>query len=162
MKKWIKWYCATIIALIAIFCSSCTHDHRRDARTLDADSAFVVKQLNKIGNPTFTNLDDVLTFQNNEGMWRHQDSVFFSIPPETLTKVYSVLEKRGLKITKNSLAAEYEDNYKVYSNLPTKEEEATNNGIPDIPNTTTVDTIINGKPVKLIVEQSTSLTNEEK
>ena len=65
--------------------------------------------------------------------------------------------------SKDNIAKEYLDNIRVYSNLPKNEDvyESLNNGAPDIPNdipnTVTVDTIINGKHVKILQESSTQV-----
>lgn len=161
MKKWIKWYCAALIALVVTtVMSSCHRKYASESKhsiTEYVDSADLAKILGEYDNPKFTSLDDVYTYYQNEKQYRMQDSVFFSMPPETVANVYTVLVRRGEKsITKMSITNEYLDNIKVYSNLPKKVEmdEALGNGMPDVPNTVTIDTIINGEHVKVMQEST--------
>lgn len=163
MKKWIKWYCAALIALVvAITMSSCHRKYASEAKHSVqeyVDSADLVKILDEYDNPKFTSLDDVCTYYQNEKQYRMQDSVFFSLSPEVITDVYTVLVRRNIPPTKMSIVDEYLKNVKVYSNLPKKAEmnEAFNNGAPDVPNTQVVDTIINGKHIQILETSKTSV-----
>lgn len=67
-----------------------------------------------INNPTFANYSDVLMYQKVNGKWRHQDSVFFSIPEKVIQDVVSVLEKSGQPVNKISIASEFEANKRVF------------------------------------------------
>lgn len=114
-----------------------------------------------IDNPTFTGCSDVIEFQRSEGKWRHQDSVFFSIPEKVMRDVVSVLEKSGKPLTKMSISNEFEMNKHVYLNLPDKQDQCNAITPPDIPNTEVVDTIIDGKHVQIVQSSSTNITTKE-
>ena len=167
MKRLLKWYCAALIALIAMVATTSCNDHsnrrQRHSMTEYVDSVDLYRTLSQMSNPTFKSLDDVSSYYQKEKDARMLDSTFFALPLETVTNVYSVLVRNNVTPTKASIAKEYLDNVRVYSNLPKNEDihEAFNNGSPDIPNdipnTVTVDTIINGKHVKILQESSTQV-----
>lgn len=163
MKKWIKWFSAAKIALLTLLfagaLSSCGHAYSsKHSMSEYVDSADLEKVLGDISNPTFKSIDDALTYYQVEKQSRSNDSVFFSIPPEVITNVYSVLMKRNIVPTKTAIVSEYLDNVQVYSNLPrcTQTTEAPLDSI-DVPNTKVVDTIINGKHIKVLQEETTSM-----
>ena len=109
----------------------------------------------------FTDCSDVIEFQRSEGQWRHQDSVFFSIPEKVMRDVVSVLEKSGNPLTKMSISNEFEMNKHVYLHLPDKQDQYSAAAPPDIPNTVVVDTIIDGKHVQIVQSSSTNITTKE-
>lgn len=163
MKKWIKWFCAAKIALLALLfagaLSSCGHAYSSKHSTSEyVDSADLVKVLGDISNPTFKSVDDAITYHQLEKQYRSNDSVFFSLSPEVITNVYSVLVKRNIVPTKTAIVSEYLENVKVYSNLPrhTQNIEVSLDSV-DVPNTKVVDTIINGQHVKVLQEKTTSM-----
>ena len=157
MKKWIKWFSAAKIALLALLfagaLSSCGHAYSSKHSYAD-----LKKVLGDISNPTFKSIGDALTYYQIEKQSRSNDSVFFSMPPEVIANVYSVLVKRNIVPTKTAIVSEYLDNVQVYSNLPrcTQTTEAPLDSI-DIPNTKVVDTIINGKHIKVLQEETTNM-----
>lgn len=167
MKRLLKWYCAALIALIAMVATTSCSDHsnrrHRHSMTEYVDSADLYKTLEQVSNPTFKSLEDVSSYYQKGKESRVLDSTFFSLPLETITNVYSVLVRNNVTPTKDNIAKEYLDNLRVYSNLPKSEDvyESLNNGAPDIPNdipnTVTVDTVINGKHVKILQESSTQV-----
>lgn len=167
MKRLLKWFCAALIALVAIVATTSCNDHsgRRQKHSIKeyVDSADLYKILSEMSNPTFKSLDDVNSYYRKAKESRVLDSTFFSLPLETITNVYSVLVRNNVTPSKDNIAKEYLDNIRVYSNLPKSEDvyESLNNGAPDIPNdipnTVTVDTIINGKHVKILQESSTQV-----
>lgn len=167
MKRLLKWYCAALIALIAMVATTSCNDHsnrrQRHSMTEYVDSVDLHKTLEQVSNPTFKSLDDLSGYYQKEKDARMLDSTFFALPLETVTNVYSVLVRNNVTPTKESIAKEYLDNVRVYSNLPKNEDvyESLNNGAPDIPNdipnTVTIDTIINGKHVKILQESSTQV-----
>ena len=87
--------------------------------------------------------------------------MFFSIPEKVMRDVVSVLEKSGKPLTKMSISNEFEMNKHVYLNLPDKQDQYHALVPPDIPNTVTIDTIIDGKHVKLVQSSSTNITTKE-
>lgn len=138
-----------IMLIVAATVSSCDYVKQTKSEIKHDDSLMVSKMMQDIDNPTFTGCSDVIEFQRSEGQWRHQDSVFFSIPEKVMRDVVSVLEKSGKPLTKMSISNEFEMNKHVYLNLP------------DIPNVEMVDTIIDGKHVQIVQSSSTNITTKE-
>lgn len=147
--------------IVAATVSSCDYVKQTKSEIKHDDSLMVSKMMQDIDNPTFTDCSDVIEFQRSEGQWRHQDSVFFSIPEKVMRDVVSVLEKSGKPLTKMSISNEFEMNKHVYLNLPDKQDQYSTITPPDIPNTVTIDTIIDGKHVKLVQSSSTNITTKE-
>lgn len=150
-----------IMLIVAATVSSCDYVKQTKSEIKHDDSLMVSKMMQDIGNPTFTDCSDVIEFQRSEGQWRHQDSVFFNIPEKVMRDVVSVLEKSGKPLTKMSISNEFEMNKHVYLNLPDKQDQYSAITPPDIPNTVTIDTIIDGKHVKLVQSSSTNITTKE-
>ena len=150
-----------IMLIVAATVSSCDYVKQTKSEIKHDDSLMVSKMMQDIDNPTFTDCSDVIEFQRSEGQWRHQDSVFFSIPEKVMRDVVSVLEKSGKPLTKMSISNEFEMNKHVYLNLPDKQDQYSVITPPDIPNTVTIDTIIDGKHVKLVQSSSTNITTKE-
>ena len=150
-----------IMLIVAITMSSCDYVKQTKSEIKHDDSLMVSKMMQDIDNPTFTDCSDVIEFQRSESQWRHQDSVFFSIPEKVMRDVVSVLEKSGKPLTKMSISNEFEMNKHVYLNLPDKQDQYSTAAPPDIPNTVVVDTIIDGKHVKIVQSSSTNITTKE-
>lgn len=162
MKRLFEKLSMCLIMLIAaIAVSSCDYVKQTKSEIRHDDSLMVSKMMQEIDNPTFADYSDALTYQKTEGQWRHQDSVFFSIPEKVMRDVVSVLEKSGKPLTKMSISNEFEMNKHVYLNLPDKQDQYDAITPPDIPNTEVVDTIINGKHVQLVQSSSTNITTKE-
>ena len=150
-----------IMLIVAFAVSSCDYVKQTKSEIRRDDSLMVSKVMQDIDNPTFTNCSDVIEFQRSEGQWRHQDSVFFSIPEKVMRDVVSVLEKSGKPLTKMSISNEFEMNKHVYLNLPDKQDQYNAITPPEIPNTETIDTIINGKHVQIVQSSSTNIIPKE-
>ena len=150
-----------IMLIVAATVSSCDYVKQTKSEIKHDDSLMVSKMMQDIDNPTFTDCSDVIEFQRSEGQWRHQDSVFFSIPEKVMRDVVSVLEKSGKPLTKMSISNEFEMNKYVYLNLPDKQDQYDAITPPDIPNTEVVDTIIDGKHVQIVQSSSTNITTKE-
>lgn len=118
MKKWMKWFCANLIALVAVLCTSCHRPNYDPAEVNKEDVSFVKATLQQIDNPTFTNVENVVEYQNTSGRERYLDSVFYSIPQDVLKDVAQVLINRRAELTKHSIAEEYIYGKKIYTNLP--------------------------------------------
>lgn len=162
MKRLFEKLSMCLIMLIAaIAVSSCDYVKQTKSEIKHDDSLMVSKMMQDIDNPTFTDCSDVIEFQRSEGQWRHQDSVFFSIPEKVMRDVVSVLEKSGKPLTKMSISNEFEMNKHVYLNLPDKQDQYDAITPPDVPNTEVVDTIINGKLVRIVQSSSTNITTKE-
>ena len=150
-----------IMLIVAATVSSCDYVKQTKSEIRHDDSLMVTNMMREIGNPTFTDYSDAIEFQRSEGQWRHQDSVFFSIPEKVMRDVVSVLEKSGKPVTKMSISNEFEMNKHVYMNLPDKPDLYQAITPPDVPNTEVVDTIINGKHVQVIQSSSTNIMPKE-
>ena len=150
-----------IMLIVAATVSSCDYVKQTKSEIKHDDSLMVSKMMQEIDNPTFADYSDALTYQKTEGQWRHQDSVFFSIPEKVMRDVVSVLSKSGEPITKGSISHEFEVNKHVYLNLPDKQDQYNVIAPPDIPNTEVIDTIINGKHVQIVQSSSTNITTKE-
>lgn len=150
-----------IMLIAAIAMSSCDYVKQTKSEIRHDDSLMVSKMMQEIDNPVFGDYSDALTYQKTEGQWRHQDSVFFSIPEKVMQNVVSVLEKSGEPVTKMSIAHEFEINKHVYMNLPDKPDQYHILTPPDVPNTEVIDTIVDGKHVQLIQSSSTNITAKE-
>ena len=162
MKRLFEKLSMCLIMLIAaIAVSSCDYVKQTKSEIKHDDSLMVSKMMQDIDNPTFTDCSDVIEFQRSEGQWRHQDSVFFSIPEKVMRDVVSVLEKSGKPLTKMSISNEFEMNKRVYLNLPDKPDLYQAITPPDVPNTEVVDTIIDGKHVQVIQSSSTNIMPKE-
>lgn len=147
--------------IVAATMSSCDYVKQTKSEIKHDDSLMVSKMVQEIDNPTFADYSDALTYQKTEGQWRHQDSVFFSIPKKVMRDVVSVLSKSGEPITKGSISHEFEVNKHVYLNLPDKQDQYNVITPPDIPNTEVIDTIIDGKHVQIVQSSSTNITTKE-
>ena len=162
MKRLFEKLSMCLIMLIVAFAmSSCDYVKQTKSEIRHDDSLMVSKMMQEIDNPTFADYSDALTYQKTEGQWRHQDSVFFSIPETVMRDVVSVLSKSGEPITKGSISHEFEVNKHVYMNLPDKSDQYNILTPPDIPNTEVVDTIVNGKHMRIIQSSSTNITTKE-
>lgn len=150
-----------IMLIVAVTMSSCDYVKQTKSEIKHDDSLMVSKMMQDIDNPTFTDCSDVIEFQRSEGQWRHQDSVFFSIPEKVMRDVVSVLEKSGKPLTKMSISNEFEMNKHVYLNLPDKQDQYNAIAPTEIPNTETIDTIINGKHVQIVQSSSTNIMPKE-
>ncbi len=155
MKRLFKISSVFLIALMAILTlGSCNLKQKFKGEILHEDSVLIKKTLAEVDNPTFESVEDVMAYQRSENQWRKQDSAFFAIPEKILPDIVSVLQKNHDPITKMSIAAEFENNKRIYLNLPDVSETRP---IPDVPNTKTIDTIMNGKHVKIIESASPSI-----
>lgn len=150
-----------IMLIVAITMSSCDYVKQTKSEIRHDDSLMVSKMMQEIDNPAFANYADAIEYQRSEGQWRHQDSIFFSMPEKCMKDVVSVLEKSGKSVTKISIANEFDLNKHVYLNLPDKPDLYQAITPPDVPNTEVVDTIIDGKHVQLIQSSSTNITTKE-
>lgn len=150
-----------IMLIVAATVSSCDYMKQTKSEIRHDDSLMVSNMIQEIDNPVFSDYSDALTYQKTEGQWRHQDSVFFSIPEKAMQNVVSVLKKSGEPVTKISIANEFEMNKHVYLNLPDKPDVYKDITPPDVPNTEVVDTIIDGKHVQIVQSSNTNIIPKE-
>ena len=150
-----------IMLIVAATMSSCDYVKQTKSEIRHDDSLMVTNMMREIDNPTFADCTDAIEYQRSEGQWRHQDSVFFSIPEKCMKDVVSVLERSGKPVTKISISNEFDLNKHVYLNLPDKQDQYQAITPPDVPNTVTIDTIIDGKHVQLTQSSSTNIMTKE-
>lgn len=122
MKKWVRWFCASLIALVSVFIVSCTgsrHKYEREntENLLTEDSVWFENMSTVVNNPQFSDGISVYKYQKKEGLKRHQDSIFFSMPKEVLLNVSQVLVNRKIELTKHNIVEEFESGKDIYLNL---------------------------------------------
>lgn len=155
MKRLFKVMSASLIALLAILTlGSCDVKQQFKQEILKEDSLMVTKMMAGVDNPVFYGAEDAITYQRSENQWRKQDSAFFAIPEKVMPNIIAVLQKNRDPLTKMSIATEFENNKRIYLNLPDKPDMYEAMTPPDIPNTKTVDTIIDGKRVQITESKS--------
>lgn len=159
MKRLFKVVSASLIALLAIVTLvSCDVKQQFKQEVLHEDSLMVSKMIVNNVNPTFNDIDDVIAYQRSESQWRKQDSAFFTIPEKVIPNVVAVLQKGKEPVTKVSITEEFENNKRIYLNLPNKPDVSEQMVMPDIPNTKVVDTVINGKKCRILESESNGST----
>jgi len=160
MKRSIFAFLVLLGALVISIASPLIYDHYVDDTECcsigDAvDSVSVDWAVAQVMNPVFTDIDEVLVYQENQLEDRSIDSIFFSIPKETLIDISRVLIGRSSRATKFSIVEEYKKNYQsTYKYLAT-DPVMTTRMIGDtlkLPASKANDTLINGKHYKLIKE----------
>ena len=157
--------CTAIIVLMTLLTSACDRaNHNSDAPDHSmmeyVDSVDLYRVLSEEQNPTFSNVDDAICYHQDQIDKHFEDSVFLKMSPEDISNVYEVLVKQNAKTDKYAIVSEYLDHYKVYANLPKPKIEYT--AIDStIPNTEIVDTIIDGKHVKVLQESTTKVEQYE-
>lgn len=164
MKRSIFAFLVLLGALVISIASPLIYDHYVDDTECcsigDAvDSVSVDWAVAQVMNPVFTDIDEVLVYQENQLEDRSIDSVFFSIPKEALIDISKVLIGRSSRATKFSIVEEYKKNYqstyKYLADDKPKVPIATGDTIK-LPPSKTSDTVINGKHYKLIKETSSN------
>lgn len=154
MKRLFTVMSVSLIALLSILVfGSCDVKQKFKQEILSSDSLMVLKMMASVDNPTFVDADDVMSYYHDEKQYRDQDSVFFSIPQKVIPDIVSVLEKNHVPITKINIANEFQNNKRIYLNLPNKSEQM--EVIPtNIPNTKVLDTVIDGKKCRILESES--------
>lgn len=165
-----------LLALVATLssCEQCS-TLTMPATTSDevSDSVLVAQYIDRVVNPKFISVSEVVNFREKALISAETDSVFLGIPKETLVNVSSVVIKQFGTASKQQIVNEFQRNRAVYENLPNKAETTPSNIQPketaqveDVPATTVDkqessvffnirDTVINGKKGK--VEQKVTL-----
>lgn len=134
--------------------------------TTSLDSAAIVQLLESQKNPSFTSVEQVLSYRQAIKKECFIDSVMDAMPVETLTDVVTVLINKKGGATQSDIVEEFRQNKQVYTNLhPTAAQNLPVDNTP--PNSTAQDsidnllqyvgttsinykdTVLNGKPVKM-------------
>lgn len=127
-------------------------DNNEPQVTVVDDSVITNNVIAQVSNPVFTTVDEVLSYQSQKWDELFIDSVFSNIPPEILEIVAKVRLGRLQQVTKKELVIEYlqhhQDIYKYIAtdSIPLPPARA----VDDILSCDTADTVINGKPYKLL------------
>lgn len=146
---------ASLIALLSILIfGSCDVKQKFKQEILEGDSLMVRNMMEAIDNPTFTSVEDVMTYYHGERQYRTQDSIFFSIPQKVIPDIISVLQKNHDPVTKSNIASEFENNKRIYLNLPDKPDVHEALMPQTVPNTKVTDTVIDGKRCRILESES--------
>lgn len=101
------------------------------------DSVKICEMIENVNNPQFSSVTDVMEFRVNYASGQTIDSVFFSLPDNTIRNVVGVLLKSNTNITKKDIIEEYRRCKDVYDKLP----------VPNASNEKTDDSSAVNKPV---------------
>ena len=82
------------------------------------DSVKICEMIESVNNPQFGSVTDVMEFRFNHASEQAIDSVFFSLPDNTIRNVVGVLLKSNTNITKKDIIEEYRRCKDVYDKLP--------------------------------------------
>lgn len=147
MKNFVRFLGGGVLLLVlSIAICSCTKPGNPPAQpTTEVDSVTAVElyntQFEEFVNPTFTDVSDVLTFQNMELQEANVDEVFLSMPQDVLSNVTTVVLKKLPSAKIADIVVEYLNNRAVYDGLHTEEN-------PTVPASTTETTtaVTEGQP----------------
>lgn len=113
-----KWFCAGLIALVCVFCTSCHREnHDKDVQIDKSDVNFVQSALDSINNPKFANFNEITSYQDKMRSIRYEDSVFCSLSEDVLFKVSQVVINKGVPLTRKAIVNEYLDGKNTYDYL---------------------------------------------
>lgn len=164
--KFLGVYLLTAIGALALLTSCDRLQHRPDNYDVANDSIKIAEAVDAVTNPQFISVMDIVEYRENHNTQLEIDSVFFSLPASTIQNVASVLFKKNkTSITKKDIVEEFKRCRSVYENLPSEskitpkdssavDKTATDLGTRQNKRTirTTKDTIVDGKPVTLVIE----------
>lgn len=123
-KKFILGYLMIAVCFtIAAIAVSCEGPMWKKAAGLSSasDSTKVASQIEAVINPSFNNVNEVLSYKARFEEGARIDSEFFAIPVQTLHNVCNVVLKNNVgPITKRDIVLEYRAHKQVYNNLPDK------------------------------------------
>ena len=129
MKKWIKlslmlFMGACMLTGIGVVCQSCdqmTKQHHywstEDSETvcqIVAENIPIIMQ----SAYQFDDVTDAICYKQERERQLKVDSVFASLPDQTIANVVSVLSKRRARLSVSTIVGEYQMNRSVYDGLP--------------------------------------------
>lgn len=128
------------------------------------DSTFVAAYMESVADPTFTSVDEIVTYRNDLETEDELNFEFLNIDPKILKNVASVCLKRTGSATKADIVAEYSHNSEIYNNLPeegsitVEKAEVPDSGMGDNKPQNTVsfheqDTTIDGHKAKILTRK---------
>lgn len=166
--KFLGVYLLTAIGALALLTSCDRLQHRPDNYDVANDSIKIAKAVQNAVDPQFISVADIVGYRENHQFQLEIDSVFFSLPSSTVQNVASVLFKSNRDaITKKDIVEEFKRCRNVYEKLPANDisksdsfakmqsVDRTGTDLGSRPSKVTrktQDTIINGKPMKVIIE----------
>ena len=166
--KFLGVYLLTAIGALALLTSCDRLQHRPDNYDVANDSIKIAEAVDAVINPQFISVMDIVEYRENHNAQLEIDSVFFSLPSSTIQNVASVLFKSNRDaITKKDIVEEFKRCRNVYEKLPANDiskpdsfakMQSVDRTGTDLGNRSskmtrkTQDTVINGKPMKVIIE----------
>lgn len=111
----------SLIALVAAISFSSCDKFKTCSCTTDeycfVDSDYVDSYVSERLDPTFSSLNDVLSYQGKVVDDYSTKEVFRQMPPDVLLNVANVLLRTNLNVTARDIVAEYLANKRIYDNL---------------------------------------------
>lgn len=168
--KFLGVYLLTAIGALMLLVSCDRLQHRPDNYDVANDSIKIAEAVQNAVDPHFISVADIVEYRENHQFQLEIDSVFFSLPSATVQNVASVLFKSNRDvITKKDIVEEFKQCRNIYEKLPTTHDiskpdssaklqsiDRTGTDLGTRPSKmtrkTTQDTVINGKPMKVIIE----------
>jgi len=167
--KFLGVYLLTAIGALMLLVSCDRLQHRPDNYDVANDSIKIAKAVQNAVDPHFISVADIVGYRENHQFQLEIDSVFFSLPSSTVQNVASVLFKSNKDaITKKDIVEEFKRCRSVYEKLPTTPDISKPDSFAKMQSVDrtgtdlgsraskvtrkTQDTIINGKPMKVIIE----------
>jgi hypothetical protein len=153
--KFITSLAIIVIAVVAVIWATGSTVLPNNDKFSSEDSVHVAEIVKSMQEPTswssYAELDEYL---KKEADNYYNDSVVATLPCDVLENVVNVLIKKNpnKKFTKRDIANEYWKNKSVYDNLPKKDELSNSKPIRDSISSEFKDTVINGVPVKILLE----------
>lgn len=134
MKTFITTLVMIAVAMIGLIgCDDVMH------RTQPLTEQDVVDVVEKVNNPEFTSVQEVMSYACDTYEAAYTDSVIGAMTYESIRNVATVLLKRYPSITKYDIVQEYTHNAGIYDNLPSAENTNTipaDSALSTVPDTT--------------------------
>ena len=127
-KKFIRGVlCLIMLSCVAFTVSSCDYfEFGKTSKILEKDSLLIAKEFKALQNPEFKTVDEMVSYTSDLKQSYTADSIFRTIPEESLREIAEVVLKREGYLDKSLIVEEYKENYdKVYKYLPDKKKEET-------------------------------------
>lgn len=152
MKRWIKLFLmlfmgACMLAGIGAVCQSCDQmvkHHYWSSEDSEKVCAIVAENIPVIMQSAyeFDDVTDALCYKQERERQLKVDSVFASLPDQTIANVVSVLSKRRARLSVSTIIAEYNMNKSVYDGLPQPDRQrVSQDSTKLIPYSSSTDTI---------------------
>lgn len=118
MKKFLNIIVFTMALVLTTVITSCDRVSKTLNPSSEPDTTLIAMQVNKLIDPHFSSVHEILAFRNSRIECRTIDSIFTSLPDEVLTNAATVcINKKGY-VTKKDVVREYQSHGDIYNNLP--------------------------------------------